>query len=76
MALLFRQDFFHYVSHYKTSDPQGGATFWPQNHNLNKLIPQVMINTKYQCSMLYGFKQEYLFMFPYIEVGRFLMFSL
>ena len=38
--------------------------FWPQGHNLNNLdnVHQVMVCTKYQDSMPYGFRQEDFFM--------------
>ena len=36
LSMLYRQEFvhvFHYISLYKTCDPQGGAIFGPQGHD-------------------------------------------
>ena len=42
-----------------------GGHFWPQGHNLNKLVRGLQGDAiyKYQSSRPYGFRQEYFFMF-------------
>ena len=47
----FRQCF-PYLSLCKTCDPQGGAIFWPQGHNLNKLGGSPLGDATYQISRL------------------------